>query len=535
MNTPYYISTDNGLVPVGHYLDQKQAEVEIMKQQLLKSADIFGPHYINSMPEDLKEKVYDVLGVNKYLKEKTNANDHIDAMRYALERHKQTVFPDSFYATEPVDKSGWKIVSPSMTYLKAAEKLCEGLGIGLQLGKEEKTGMNMHVGAIIKSTVRSGEPLWVVYRIEKVPANTSEDGYIWVAEAKENDRLRNLMMRCTTYEIQEQFNNVNHTRVRLIYHINSDGSACIPGVEFATVDDIANHDGKAKFKTFTEEIKMAEYSRDVFAGCNFHDGKLYFLPRGAANATYIGRTTGMTVDYRTGECPTGEVNFIIDHEGPKIKIGPDDQKTNYDMIRDMVNNSPVQKYKPDGSTEEKEVWCGSISERYSVEERMLFIIFDGLNKSVKICRSGWDSRPYKMCMYRDKGLLVANVTFETWNDLETQAMYLIHQYLHISFGPGKIGGTGKLTEAIHDARRVVKMIGDTQQQTPESAVAIEEVIFNDPATIVKWADGTKTVVKAHDEPFDKEKGFAMAICKKVLGNKHDYFNTFKKFLKDKKK
>lgn len=64
---------------------------------------------------------------------------------------------------------------------------------------------------------------------------------------------------------------------------------------------------------------------------------------------------------------------------------------------------------------------------------------------------------------------------------------------------------------------------------------IKKVIFNPPATIVLWSDGTKTVVKCQDEPFDKEKGLAMAISRKALGNRHDYYNVFKKYLKEKKK
>lgn len=52
---------------------------------------------------------------------------------------------------------------------------------------------------------------------------------------------------------------------------------------------------------------------------------------------------------------------------------------------------------------------------------------------------------------------------------------------------------------------------------------IKRVIYDDPATVVLWADGTKTVVKAHNEPFDKEKGLAMAILKKTLGNKFHRF------------
>ena len=59
---------------------------------------------------------------------------------------------------------------------------------------------------------------------------------------------------------------------------------------------------------------------------------------------------------------------------------------------------------------------------------------------------------------------------------------------------------------------------------------IKNVIFNDPATIVFWSDNTKTVVKAQNEPFDPEKGLAMAICKRALGNKYIYYNEIKKWL-----
>ena len=61
--------------------------------------------------------------------------------------------------------------------------------------------------------------------------------------------------------------------------------------------------------------------------------------------------------------------------------------------------------------------------------------------------------------------------------------------------------------------------------------SIKNVIFNDPATIVFWNDGTKTIVKAQDgDTFDPEKGLAMAISKKALGNKGNYCETFKKWL-----
>lgn len=60
---------------------------------------------------------------------------------------------------------------------------------------------------------------------------------------------------------------------------------------------------------------------------------------------------------------------------------------------------------------------------------------------------------------------------------------------------------------------------------------IKDVIFNDPATIIKWTDGTKTVVKCgKNEEFDPEKGLAMGIAKKVLGNQGNYYDIFKKWL-----
>lgn len=59
---------------------------------------------------------------------------------------------------------------------------------------------------------------------------------------------------------------------------------------------------------------------------------------------------------------------------------------------------------------------------------------------------------------------------------------------------------------------------------------IEKVIFNDPATIIIWKGGRKTVVKAQNgEPFDPEKGMAMAIAKYVMGNKGAFNNVFDKW------
>ena len=68
------------------------------------------------------------------------------------------------------------------------------------------------------------------------------------------------------------------------------------------------------------------------------------------------------------------------------------------------------------------------------------------------------------------------------------------------------------------------------------SVSIRKVIFNDPATIVLWSDGTKTVVKCGPEDtFDMEKGLAMAIIKKMAGNDNRFHKVFKQYTKKKKK
>ncbi len=58
---------------------------------------------------------------------------------------------------------------------------------------------------------------------------------------------------------------------------------------------------------------------------------------------------------------------------------------------------------------------------------------------------------------------------------------------------------------------------------------IKKVIFHDPATIVYWSNGEKTVVKCSErDRFDKEKGLAMAIAEKYFGG----YSKFKKCIKN---
>ena len=68
-------------------------------------------------------------------------------------------------------------------------------------------------------------------------------------------------------------------------------------------------------------------------------------------------------------------------------------------------------------------------------------------------------------------------------------------------------------------------------KTKPALPEIDRVIFNAPATIVFWKDDTKTVVKANNgEPYDPEKGLAMAMLKKALGNEGNYYKVIRKAL-----
>lgn len=83
-----------------------------------------------------------------------------------------------------------------------------------------------------------------------------------------------------------------------------------------------------------------------------------------------------------------------------------------------------------------------------------------------------------------------------------------------------------------DTRATIKNGSYIKEPSPKQKAmnSITNVIFNYPATIVFWSDGTKTVVKCDErDEFDPEKGLAMAICKKHFGGGF-YNDIFKKWI-----
>ena len=59
--------------------------------------------------------------------------------------------------------------------------------------------------------------------------------------------------------------------------------------------------------------------------------------------------------------------------------------------------------------------------------------------------------------------------------------------------------------------------------TARRYVKPDKVIYNDPATIVIWDDGTKTVVKSQGgEVYDEREGFLLCCAKRLMGNTGSY-------------
>ena len=70
-----------------------------------------------------------------------------------------------------------------------------------------------------------------------------------------------------------------------------------------------------------------------------------------------------------------------------------------------------------------------------------------------------------------------------------------------------------------------------KDESTMTAASIKNVIFNPPATIVFWSDGTKTTVKCSEKDiFDPEKGIAMAIAKRCGGNKSNYYKEIHRWI-----
>ena len=125
-------------------------------------------------------------------------------------------------------------------------------------------------------------------------------------------------------------------------------------------------------------------------------------------------------------------------------------------------------------------------------------------------------------LYDSKGQLIgyiATVAVEK-NLPDDLTRVILHTGHELTFRPGELiadrGGNWRI--------RYGGLNAGKKSTSATNAAAIKRVIFNPPATIVYWSDCTKTVVKCNvNDIFDPEKGLAMAIAKRCVGNTSAYY------------
>lgn len=81
------------------------------------------------------------------------------------------------------------------------------------------------------------------------------------------------------------------------------------------------------------------------------------------------------------------------------------------------------------------------------------------------------------------------------------------------------------------AKSASKKATPSKAATAVNPFEIKKVYFNDPVTVVIWADGTKTIVRCQEgDVYSKETGLALCIAKKALGNKGNFNDVFHKWI-----
>lgn len=154
----------------------------------------------------------------------------------------------------------------------------------------------------------------------------------------------------------------------------------------------------------------------------------------------------------------------------------------------------------------------------------------------------WPIRPIdhpcetKMVMIHENGCgMLIHPTFMEVKPLSAGEEMEMSMSFHVVDGHLCTNDMKYCSDAIRD---ILRTWGSTSKPEftildPEKAVNEKKagVIFNPPATIVYWADGTKTVVKCmKDQEYDPVAGLAMCFMKKALGNGNAHHQILKKWL-----
>lgn len=85
------------------------------------------------------------------------------------------------------------------------------------------------------------------------------------------------------------------------------------------------------------------------------------------------------------------------------------------------------------------------------------------------------------------------------------------------------GGSDKRGRFMNVFDELIKGLESIMNAITGGNLAIEKAIFNDPATIVIFSDGTKTVVKCQEgDSYDKRTGLLLCCAKRLFGNTGRY-------------
>lgn len=98
---------------------------------------------------------------------------------------------------------------------------------------------------------------------------------------------------------------------------------------------------------------------------------------------------------------------------------------------------------------------------------------------------------------------------------------------------GHVLELNKTTYIPYDSWNDIRHLEQRVQTHRNNFPGIKAVHFSGPCTVIVWDDKTKTIVRCKDENIDYEKGFAMAVAKKVFGTNEsgsNYYDVFKKYL-----
>ena len=127
-------------------------------------------------------------------------------------------------------------------------------------------------------------------------------------------------------------------------------------------------------------------------------------------------------------------------------------------------------------------------------------------------------KDYSCDAFSDRSCMLVNLTLDMANEYDRARIM-------------RLASTGAGVHVINDSDYDILTHPSRFGFVRGTDLKVTKVIYHNPATIVFWSDGTKTVVKCgKDDTYDKEKGFYIACTKKLFGNDYKAVGRMNKAL-----